>query len=68
MTTIKPHKAHRKSAKPTWWTLTIGDHVTYNGLSALVTSIGRNNGENTIVHIQIPTIAKSRKVRMKELS
>ncbi len=65
---IKHLKANCKPSKPTWWTLAIGDNAYYKGLLGYVTYIGRNNGENTVVHIQLPNIAKARRVRIKELS
>ena len=64
----KPVKAKRKPSKVTWWTISIGMSVTYKDQQVLVTYVGRNNGEQTIVHIQLPNVAKARRVRMKELS
>lgn len=57
-----------KGNRPSWWTLEAGMEVVYKGDKALCTSLGRNQGDETIVFIQIPTKNKAKRVRMKELS
>lgn len=53
----------------TWWVLEIGNEVSFKGQKGcVVTSIGRNNGENTVVYITLPAVSKARRVRIKDLS
>ena len=60
---------NKVKATVTWWVLEIGNEVSFKGQKGyVVTSIGRNNGENTVVYITLPTVNKARRVRIKDLS
>jgi hypothetical protein len=62
--------------KPSWWNCTKGSMVQwqhaklFNGkkVQCRVVSVGNNKGPDTLVTILLPTIAKGRKVRIKELT
>ena len=54
--------------KPTWWNASTGDEVHYKGEKAIITYIGRNMGEDTIIKLQLPTRKKAKQVRMKEVT
>lgn len=62
-------KLRRKAnSKISWWTATVGDRVMYKGELGTITYIGRNQGEDTIVKLILPSRVKAKQVRIRELS